>query len=195
MKKMVTALIVPLCLTLVGCGPSAEDELASAEAEASASAEAEASTSAEAEARASAEAEAKKAANREAARAAQRKCKNQLGSLLDTLLEIDGRLDVGITPTDFGTRLGDVAVSYNQIPISRLEPRCVHSVGVPLENAYNEYSKSKTKWDACIDDYDCSVEGEILEGIQEHWAQASKLVDRADRSLGSTKFLAGIEGS
>ena len=202
MRKIVATLVAALCCLLLGCGPSAEENQAAAEAEASASAEAEASASAEAEASASAEAEASasaeaeaeaaaeakaKAAQMDAARATQGKCDEQMGDLLGTLKQIDGRLDVGLTNSDLGTRMGDVSVTYNDIPFHKLSPKCVASVGVPLENAYNEYTKSKTAWDACIDDYSCTVEGAVLAEMRGHWMKAGRLIDKADGFLASPK--------
>ena len=190
MRKSVT-LVVALGISLVvgslvlGCGPSAEEQRATQEAEASASAEAEASASAEAEASAAAEAEAEEAAELEAARTAQEKCEDQMGALLEALKQIDGRLDVGLTSADLGNRLGDVAVAYNDIPFRQLAPECVDRVGIPLEDAYNEYTKSKTKWDACIQDFSCSVEGPKLAELRRHWTKASQQIARADGVLSS----------
>lgn len=205
MKKILAVFIVALTCSLTGCGPSDEEKAADAEAkasasaeEASASAEAEASASAEAEAEAeasaSAEAEALRQAELEAARAAQAGCKRQMGDLLDALEQIDGRLDVGLTNADLSSRLGDVAVAYNNIPSKKVSPACLLGVGVPLEDAYNEYSKSVNKWDACINDYYCSVEGAKLAELRGHWSKASKQITRADRFLASTKkFMTDVE--
>ena len=171
--KILAVSIVALACLLIGCGPSEEQKAADAEAaasasasEASASAEAEASASAEAEeeaeASASAEAEALRQAELDAARATQAECRRQMGALLNALEQIDGRLDVGLTNADLSTRLGDVAVAYNNIPFKKIAPECLVGVGVPLENAYNEYNKSVNKWDTCINDFYCSVEGAKL---------------------------------
>lgn len=187
MHNVVVGLVTALCCLSVGCGPTADEKQAANEAKASASAEAKASASAEAQASASAEAEARKAAELADASAAQEECQGQMGDLLSALKQIDGRLDVGLTNADLGTRLGDAAVAYNDIPFKQLSSACVTSVGIPLENAYNEYSKSKNAWDACIDDYSCSVEGAKLRELQSHWAKASKQISRAARVLSSPK--------
>lgn len=183
MRGTVIALVAATLFVLVGCGGATDDRSAGKEAEASASAEADASASAEAKASASAEAEAEKAAEREAAEAAQEECDSQLGDLLGALEQIDGRLDVGLTNADLGSRLGDVAVAYNDIPFKKLSPTCIQRVGVPLEAAYNEYNKSHNKWNACIEDYYCSVEGAKLRELQSHWSKASGRIARADRAL------------
>jgi hypothetical protein len=181
MRKTVTAVVGLMCFALVGCGTA--DPSADKEAGSSASTEGDASASAEVEASASAEAEAEKAAEREAAEAAQKECQSQLGDLVGALKQIDGRLDVGLTNADLGSRLGDVAVAYNDIPFKKLSPTCVQRVGVPLEAAYNEYNKSHNKWNACIDDYYCSVEGAKLRELQNHWSKASAKIARADGAL------------
>lgn len=185
MRKVVAVLVATLCCLLVGCGPSADEERADSEAKASASAAAEASASAEADASASAEADAREAAKVDVARAAQEECQGQMGDLLSALKQLDGRLDVGLTNADLGTRLGDAAVAYNDIPFKQLSPECITGVGIPLEDAYNEYSKSKNAWDACIDDYSCSVEGAKLRELQTHWSKASSQISRAARFMSS----------
>ncbi|MGD9959333.1 hypothetical protein [Nocardioides sp.] len=181
MRNFVVALVVASIWSLGGCGSSGGED--SSDAEASASAEAEASKSAEAEA----ELEAEKEAARAAAQDALDECEGQMGGLLEALKQIDGRLDVGLTNADLTSRLGDVAVTYNDIPFKKLSAECIQMVGVPLENAYNEYSKSVTKWDACIDDYSCSVEGAKLAELQGHWSKASKQIDQAKRALSQSK--------
>lgn len=183
MRKFVVALVVASIWSLGGCGSSGGEDPSDSEAEASASAEAEASESAEAEA----ELEAEKEAERAAAQDALDECEGQMGGLLEALKQIDGRLDVGLTNADLTSRLGDVAVTYNDIPFRKLSAECIQMVGVPLENAYNEYTKSVTKWDACIDDYSCSVEGAKLAELQGHWSKASKQVDQAKRALSQPK--------
>ena len=110
-----------------------------------------------------------------------------MGALLNALEQIDGRLDVGLTNADLSTRLGDVAVAYNNIPFKKIAPECLLGVGVPLENAYNEYNKSVNKWDTCINDFYCSVEGAKLAELRGHWSKASKHITRAARFLASTK--------
>ena len=187
MRKLVVALAVASIWSLGACGSSGGEESSDAEAEATASAEAEASKSAEAEAELEAEKEAEKDAEKEAAQDALDECEGQMGGLLEALKQIDGRLDVGLTNADLTSRLGDVAVTYNDIPFKKLSVECIQKVGVPLENAYNEYSKSVTKWDACIDDYSCSVEGAKLAELQGHWSKASKQVDQAKRGLSKPK--------
>jgi len=72
-----------------------------------------------------------------------------------------------------------VAVAYNDIPFKKLSPTGIQRVGVPLEAAYNEYNK----WNACIEDYYCSVEGAKLRELQSHWSKASGRIARADSAL------------
>lgn len=182
MQTKYGVLVSAMCFALVACG-SAEDQNPGKDSGADASADAQVSASAEAEASASAEAEAEEAAEREAAQDAQTDCQTQLGDLLSSLKQINGRLDVGLTNADLGSRLGDVAVAYNDIPFKKLSPTCIQRVGVPLEAAYNEYNKSHNKWDACIEDYYCSVEGAKLRELQGHWSKASGRIGRADRAL------------
>ena len=62
---------------------------------------------------------------------------------LDALDELNSRLDVGLVNADYGNYVGDISVAYNDIPFRRLPQDCVFNVGVPAENAFNEYIKAQ----------------------------------------------------
>jgi hypothetical protein len=177
---------------LAGCGEDKNDAAADASASAaeasasSASAEAEASASAEAEASASAEAEASASAEAEAqAQAEFDRCRRKLAPLVNSLSEIDSRLNVGMNYGEYGDRLGDTQVAYDRTvkAIRKQTPECIDAA-VALEDAFNAYLKVYGVWGDCIDDYYCDFsEGVPNDKAQAGWAKATRAIDKAERLL------------
>lgn len=176
---------------LAGCGEdkndaavdasasAAEASASSASASASASAasaEAEASASAEAEASASAEAQAQAEFDR---------CRRTLSPLVDSLSEIDSRLNVGMNYDEYGDRLGDTQVAYDGTvkTIRKQTPDCIDAA-IALENAFNAYLKVYNVWGSCIDDYYCDFsEGVPNDKAQTGWAKATGAIAKAERLI------------
>lgn len=109
-------------------------------------------------------------------------CRSQLGDLKAELAELDSRLSVGLSYDEYGTAVGDVRVEYDQVRIGQLEPACVSGVGLPLEDAMNEYAKAASTWGDCIGDFDCDMDSVDPE-LQEHWAKAGEKVSDASNGL------------
>lgn len=109
-------------------------------------------------------------------------CSAELGDLISSLEEIDGRLDVGMPYAAYSDRVGDASVAYNRIDFKSLEAECIQKVGLFVEQGLNRYLKAENRWSACIDDYACDTDS-IEPALQRHWAQASKLIDRARGAL------------
>lgn len=118
------------------------------------------------------------------ARVDYQRCQQQLGDLLHAEQQLDSRLDIGLTYDDYGNRLGDVQVEYKQVPFKQLGDTCTAEVGVPAENALNEYVKSENIWTKCFDDPDCD-DSSIKDSLRQHWSKATQYVDRANRGLAS----------
>jgi hypothetical protein len=119
------------------------------------------------------------------AAAAQReadKCRRQIGSLLGTLNEIDSRLDIGLSQTEYADFVGDASVVYDAIPFRRLTADCIDAA-VHLENAFNHYITANSDWDDCIWDFDCDVERDVLSGMRIEWDDASRQLDKVERKL------------
>lgn len=181
LARVIVCVVVALG-TLVACGESDEDRAAGEAAEASVSAEASASAAAEAR-------EEKQEAQQEAQRLAEkrdlRRCVTAIKPLRSALDQIDSRLAVGLSYDDLGDRLGNARVAYDSINFKRLHPKCTYNPGIALESAMNQYIESLNRWQTCIDDYSCQVEGEVLRQLRAKWSQASKNLNRVDGMLRS----------
>lgn len=106
-------------------------------------------------------------------------CVAQLQATLNALEELDGRLNVGLTKVDYGTRLGDVSVEYHKIDIDAVaaEPPCL-VVGQLLEDAFNEYVKANQAWQDCV-----GQSGNCDTLLQGHWSAAHAKLVEARRSF------------
>lgn len=109
-------------------------------------------------------------------------CVEEMTPIVDALLEVDGRLDVGLSYDELSDYVGDVGVAYARINIGALSPTCLGGVAVQAENAYNSYTRSLRAWGDCIEDYACDTDG-IDPKLQRIWAQASNQIERAQTGL------------
>jgi hypothetical protein len=111
-------------------------------------------------------------------------CLSELDGLLSALQELDSRLGVGLSYSDYSERVGDVRVAYDQVNFGALELSCVTGAGSPLEDALNEHASAQNVWGDCIEDFDCDTDG-IDPELQEHWSDASSAVSDAESWLDS----------
>ena len=109
-------------------------------------------------------------------------CQQQLGGLMKALKEIDSRLDVGLTQSELNGYVGDASVEYDRARFGSLPTTCTLTVGVPLENALNNYIKSNNRWNSCISNFGCDVDS-IDPYLQKQWAAAAKNLRRASAGL------------
>jgi hypothetical protein len=108
-------------------------------------------------------------------------CENSMGSFRSEIKELDGRLDVGLSYDEYGTKVGDVSAAYNQSDFGdNLD--CLSTVGFPLESALNQYRRAFQIWNECFEDFDCDPDS-VTSDLQGHWLKASNQIERADRAL------------
>jgi hypothetical protein len=115
-----------------------------------------------------------------AAEAKASECRSQLGDFLESLEELDARLQVGLNYDDYFNEVGNVQVAYNRIPINQLSQECLSQVGLPSESAFRSYSEAAEDWEECFENLTC--EGEDPE-LQAKWATAERQEARAQRGL------------
>jgi len=173
-----SVVVVALMLGLVACGDGESD---GPTAEEKAQAEASASSASTAAASASA-AESRSAEQQDAYDS----CTTATADLMAKLKDLNSRLNIGLNYQDYGEKLGDVQVAYDGSidAIVDMGGDCVMTVGGPLENAFNQYIQVKNIWSKCISDYNCEFsEGETNQRVQNRWAKATKILDRAEANL------------
>lgn len=116
------------------------------------------------------------------ARAAYAACDRALGPLLKQLRELDSRLNVGLNYDEYTTEVGDIRVVYDSVVEQADDPTCLTSVGIPAEEALNQYAKATGKWEECFDDIDCDTDS-IEPTLRKYWDRASTAIDTAEQGL------------
>jgi hypothetical protein len=108
------------------------------------------------------------------------------------LQQIDSRLNVGLSFAEYTDYVGDAQVEYDRTDWDDGELSCTLKVGIALEDALKQYFKAYSKWDQCMDDYACEVEGSVLAGIRKHWSEATERLQYADKKLDNARqFMSG----
>lgn len=112
-------------------------------------------------------------------------CEEELGDLMDALGEINSRLDIGMALSEYGERVGDVIVAYDQVDVGDLEEGCRTEVAVPAEDALQEYIVAQQRWNRCIfDQADCEL-SDIEVKLQDRWTAAALQLEVARSALDS----------
>jgi hypothetical protein len=131
--------------------------------------------------------QARRADERRAAQAKFDTCEQQMGDLLESLSELDSRLDVGLNYSEYTNAVGDVRVEYDQVPFDDAnDPTCITTVGLPAEAAFNQYVKATRVWNDCFEDFNCSNDS-IEPALHRHWEKASRSVEKARDGLDSMR--------
>ena len=109
-------------------------------------------------------------------------CEEEFTPFLESLQELDARLNIGLSYDDYSERVGDVSVQYDRLDFDLVDPACLIGVGVPLENAFNRYVEAYNTWQACIEDINCSTDS-ITSKLQEKWSRATGAIENAEEAL------------
>lgn len=120
---------------------------------------------------------AKKAAHKNAVRA----CKAAIGDFVQTLQDLDSRLDVGLNQADYNQAVGDASVEAGHISKVTLSVEC-KSAYDHAEAALNTYRQVNTDWNSCIyieDDCDPQDGGTDFSP----WTEASTEIDDAAAAM------------
>lgn len=107
-------------------------------------------------------------------------CAEELGDTRDELDEMDARLDIGLTFSDYSERVGDISVASNRQDVDALTAEgadCL-ATALLLNEAFLEYIDANDTWNDCIQDTDCTNDS-IRSELQGHWSTASDKLDEA----------------
>jgi hypothetical protein len=115
--------------------------------------------------------------------AAYTECQTDLGELVGRLRDLDGRVASGLSFSEYASQLEDIRTAYDRIPLRRIkDARCLGSVGVPIENAFNEHVKAARAWHSCLTRPPCRV-ATVRPALRRRWARASRLAAGAQTNL------------
>lgn len=110
-------------------------------------------------------------------------CAEQLGPFIDALHELDSRLAVGLTVSDYTKAVGDVRVAYDRVPFKQMDTTCVQRVGIPAEDALNKYSHAQNVWNKCVQHFLTCPNNSINPKLHRDWKIAQKFIAKADAGL------------
>jgi len=95
-------------------------------------------------------------------------------------------LSIGLSYDEYGDRVGDARVAYDQLPVNDLARTCLKKVAVNLESALQKYIDVFNVWGDCIEDYYCDFsEGKPNDKAQTGWYKAGNLIEDASAGLES----------
>jgi hypothetical protein len=120
-------------------------------------------------------------------------CETSIGDFLDAVGGIDSRLDVGMTFSDYSSKVADANVAHDRVDASSLSGKCLTSGGA-AEKALNSYIKAYNKWNDCINDDYCDTDS-ITPSLQAIWSQATtqdrRAKDAVESIAGATSYSLG----
>jgi hypothetical protein len=102
-------------------------------------------------------------------------CKTTLQPFTDALTELDSRLSVGLSFSEYSDKVGAAKVAYDRLPIGSLDATCINQVGSLEEDAYNDYVHAYNTWNDCISKIGCSNDS-IKSSLQDDWSKATDLL-------------------
>ena len=109
-------------------------------------------------------------------------CVRQIGPFVSALENLNSRLAVGLSFSDYSTRVGDVRVAYDRINAAKLDQLCVTLVGSPSEDAFNAYVSAYNTWNDCVGKSGCT-EKTVDAKLQVLWTKASGLIEQVKAAL------------
>lgn len=109
-------------------------------------------------------------------------CETAFTDLAEQLGTLRAELRVGVSFDEYSDSLREISIAYEQIDFSELGMDCLGDIGVPLEEAFNKYSKAHTVWGDCIEDFSCDIDATDPRR-QRLWGQASSEIDKSKEEL------------
>lgn len=107
----------------------------------------------------------------------------------DRAQELDSRLHIGLSYDEYTDKVGDLKVAYDQVDFDSADADqldCLTAVGLPAEQALNQYTRAASAWSKCFDDVDCSNDS-VKPTWQRHWAQATRKTNAAKDGPGKAQ--------
>lgn len=126
--------------------------------------------------------EAQRQAEEARRREAYQACASGVDPLVVSLKQLDTDLGVGLNYSDYGSEVRDANRAYQTVVDGGLASGCLNAVGVPLENALNDYISADKTWNNCISDLNC-LNDSITPTLQDEWAKATIAIRRAEAAL------------
>jgi hypothetical protein len=108
-------------------------------------------------------------------------CENQAGAFLNSISDLDSRLDVGLSFDEYSSAVGDANVEHDRVVPSSLHGNCL-SAAAADESALNFYINAENTWSDCFSNDYCTTD-QIEPQLQKQWAKASTKDEEAKADL------------
>ena len=112
-------------------------------------------------------------------------CQRHAGDLVDALGDLNSRLNIGLSYNEYGDRVADVRVAYDDVGFADAEAvdlDCISGVGLPAEKALNTYASAYRTWNKCFESSSCAND-DITPLLQKRWAKATIQVEQAKSGM------------
>jgi hypothetical protein len=115
-------------------------------------------------------------------------CPQATRVLYNRLATIEGNLAAGLKIAQYRALIADAEVAYNLNPVSRMSYPCIVHVGVPEENALNDYVHALNSWAQCLSKSlysNCLQSGSVADQFEQgQWNKATAQLQKASNALG-----------
>lgn len=102
-------------------------------------------------------------------------CVTAMKPTVSLLIQLDTKLDNGITKTDYQTAVLSILSAYNQIPTDTLDNTCLAQVGGRAEEAMNDYINAGNDWTSCLQTAGCTNE-QLQPQLRGTWHKAGAII-------------------
>jgi hypothetical protein len=107
------------------------------------------------------------------------RCNSQVRTFVNLLGTLDGQIRVGISLTQYQTRLTQLSAASDKIPWKATTNACATKVGVPAVRAFHHLLSAFTVWIHCPQ-MSCPKNGTL----QRYWDEAHGDYERANLNMG-----------
>lgn len=166
--RMLMVGLVSLAVLVAGCGESAKEKAAKVQHKQALVAQAE---------------------HRQAVAKAAREyqtCQARIGSFMKALSDLKGHQEIGLTESDFASRLGDVQAASHELPkAGELSLSCDEAL-LPAEHANLYEIEVSEYWGKCVESLSCD-EATKKRIIQSKWSKSSAALEQSETKLAAIK--------
>jgi hypothetical protein len=118
-------------------------------------------------------------------------CPSPYASMVKTLTAMEAQVQVGVNYSRYENLLVKVRTAYDRLPTNTASLACLNAVGIPSEQAMNNYIQASNSWNACNGRVtaglarSCVGPGSYGEASRQiYWQRASASIQKAVNNLG-----------
>lgn len=123
-------------------------------------------------------------------------CATDTQALRNALQDLNSRIEVGLSYSDYGTKIGDASSAFTgalngfktENKAGTIARNCLADVLTPLAAEVDLHAATAKIWEDCINDYSCDInKGTSADKMQSNWQRTAKLSQRAENRLANLK--------